>query len=178
MAGDDLIRVAERLSTILGDTCLLVGGMAVSAWGHIRATEDVDFICSLPPEDIQELLSSEGVASQHRRGDILEGDIPWVVEGELSGITFQILPPTVPVMWERAATIGMPNGSELRVVALDDLVHLKLAAGGALDFWDVAVVLQEHPELEARARRWADNLGVSAELDRWLSDPRLKKTHE
>ena len=177
MAGDDLLRVAERIASILGDSCLLIGGLAVSAWGHIRATEGVDFICSLRPEDIQRMLSAEGISSEHRRGHILEGDIPWVVEGKLSGVPFQILPPLLPINWEHATSIPMPNGTELRVVDIDDLVQLKLKAGGALDLWDVAMILQKHPELKARIRELAESRGVLEELDRWLSDPRLKKPH-
>jgi hypothetical protein len=175
MAGDDLVRVAERLASTLGDSCLLVGGLAVSAWGHVRATEDVDFICSLQPEDIQSTLAGAGISSEHRWGDVLEGDIPWVVEGKLSGVTFQILPPVVPIDWERAQNIPMPNGTELRVVDVDDLLHLKLKAGGALDLWDVAMLVRRHPEKTDRAREFAEKCGVLDELERWLSDPRLKK---
>jgi len=41
MAGDDLAGVAGELARILGESGLLIGGLAVSTWGHVRATEDM-----------------------------------------------------------------------------------------------------------------------------------------
>lgn len=173
MANDDLVRVAVRLNSILEDTCLVIGGLAVSAWGHIRATEDIDLVCRLESADIKTRLSEQGISTQLRKGDLLEGDIPWVISGRLSGVPFQILPPVIPIEWDQAATIPLPDGSELTVVDLMDLIRLKLRAGGVRDLWDVAMLVQSHPEKENEIRQLAASQGTLDDLEKWLNDPRL-----
>ena len=173
MRSDDLARAAARIAAILGDASLLIGGLAVSAWGHVRATEDVDFVSSSSPDELQRLLAADGIETELERGDVLEGDIPWVLHGRVQDVPFQVLPPLVPIHWENATVVAMPDGGELRVVDLPDLLRLKLRAGGARDLWDVAVLLQKHPSLRDDARQWAKELGKLVELDAWLDDPRL-----
>ena len=173
MEQHDLTKAAGRLASILGDACLLIGGLAVSAWGHIRATEDIDFVTSLEPEELQELLSTREIPTELKRGDVLEGDLPWVLHGKVGQVTFQVLPPLVPLAWDKATLVSMPDGTELRVVDLPDLIRLKLRAGGSGDLWDVAVLLQKHPDMHDAARQWADDIGRLKDLDAWLDDPRL-----
>lgn len=173
MEPDELANVAGRLSSILGDRCLLIGGLAVSAWGHIRATEDVDFVSSLEPDELQGLLSDAEIRTEIRRGDTLTGDIPWVIHGSVGEVPFQIMPPLVPIAWEKATRVTLPSGTELRIVDLSDLIRLKLRAAGARDLWDVAVLLRQHAELRENARDWARELGCAKELDAWLEDPRI-----
>ena len=43
-----LVRVAQRLAAVLGEGSALAGGLAVAAWGEIRATRDVDFVTVRP----------------------------------------------------------------------------------------------------------------------------------
>ena len=174
MPDDELVRAAVRLNSILGETCLLIGGLAVSAWGHVRATEDIDFVCRLEPPDIQTLLSDRSITTQLRKGDLLEGDVPWVISGSLSEIPFQILPPVVPIEWDQATTIPMPDGSALMVVDLMSLIRLKLHARGVRDLWDVAMLIQSHPKRENEVRKLAASEDVLDELEKWLNDPRLR----
>lgn len=174
MGQDDLVKAAGRLSSILGDACLLIGGLAVSAWGHVRATEDIDFVSSLEPEELQELLATREIPTELKRGDVLAGDLPWVLHGKVGQVKFQVLPPPVPLAWDKATLVSMPDGAELRVVDLPDLIRLKLHAGGSGDLWDVAVLLQKHPDMRDAARQWADDVGRLKDLDAsWLDDPRL-----
>lgn len=173
MDPDELARVAERLSSIVGDRCLLIGGLAVSAWGHVRATEDIDFVTSLEPGALRDLLSDAQIPTEIRRGDTLAGDIPWVLHGSVGEVPFQIIPPLVPIAWEKAVRVTLPSGTDLRIVDLSDLIRLKLRAAGARDLWDVAVLLRQHAELRENAREWARELGCAKELDAWLEDPRL-----
>jgi hypothetical protein len=173
MESDELANVAARLTSIVGDRCLLIGGLAVSAWGHIRATEDIDFVSSLEPGELQDVLSEAQIHTEIRRGDTLAGDIPWVVHGSVGEVSFQIIPPLVPIAWEKAVRVTLPSGIELRIVDLSDLIRLKLRAAGARDLWDVAVLLRQHAELRENARGWARELGCAGELDAWLEDPRV-----
>jgi hypothetical protein len=174
MSGDQFIQAANRLAEILGDACLLIGGLAVSAWGHVRATNDIDFVCRLEPDDIQAKLAAHGISTELKKGDIFEGDIPWVVHGTLSEIPFQILPPLVDVEWDRALIVALPDGIELRVVDFMDLIQLKLRAGGVRDLWDVAMLIQQHPETREEIRELAKSRHLLEDLDRWLEDPRLQ----
>lgn len=174
MSGDQFIQAANRLIEILGDTCLLIGGLAVSAWGHVRATNDIDFICRLEAGDIQAKLAAHGVLTELKKGDILEGDIPWVIHGSLSDIPFQILPPLVDVDWDRAMVVALPDGKELRVVDFMDLVRLKIRAAGVRDLWDVAMLIQQRPEKRDEVREIAKSRNLLEDLDRWLEDPRIQ----
>jgi hypothetical protein len=173
MEPDDLAEAAGRLSSIIGDRCLLIGGLAVSAWGHVRATEDIDFVTSLEPATLRRLLADAGIETETRRGDTLGGDIPWVLYGSVGEVPFEIIPPLVPITWEKAVRVTLPGGTDLRIVDLADLIRLKLRAAGARDLWDVAVLLRQHAELRENARGWARELGCAKELDAWLEDPRL-----
>ena len=173
MEADELTSAAARLSSILGNECLLIGGLAVSAWGHVRATEDIDFVSNLDPESLQRRLSNHKVPAELRRGDVLEGDLPWVLHGKIGSVPFQVVPPLVPIAWEKATGVTLPDGTELRIVDLADLIKLKIQAGGTRDLWDVAELLKQYGELREDARKWADKLGRLKDLDSWLNDPRL-----
>jgi hypothetical protein len=173
MEADELTSAAVRLSAILGESALLIGGLAVSAWGHVRATEDIDFVSSLSPDALRQRLADHRISTELRRGDRLEGDIPWVLHGKLGSVSFQVLPPLVPIAWENATRVTLPGGGELRIVALPDLIRLKLRAGGPRDLWDVAELLRRYPEMRDDARKWASELARLEELDSWLNDPRL-----
>ena len=173
MEADELTSAAAQLSSILGEGALLIGGLAVSAWGHVRATEDIDFVSKLDPKALQERLGVHDISSELRRGDVLEGDIPWVLHGKFGNVSFQVLPPIVSIAWENATAVNLPDGSEVRIVSLEDLIHLKVRAGGTRDRWDVAELVRVNPEIHDSARRWATELGRLEELDSWLNDPRL-----
>jgi hypothetical protein len=51
-----LVRVAERLAAALGEGAALAGGLAVAAWGEIRATRDVDFVTLRPLAEVEQAL--------------------------------------------------------------------------------------------------------------------------
>ena len=173
MKPNELADVAARLSSVLGDGSLLIGGLAVAAWGHVRATEDVDFVSKLDPEEIQSRLEAHAIGTELRRGDVLEGDIPWVLHGHIGNVTFQVLPPLVPIAWENALAVELSEETEIAIVDLPDLIRLKIRAGGPRDLWDVAVLLKQHDELTDDARAWAEELERGDDLDAWLNDPRL-----
>lgn len=61
----------------------------------------------------------------------MKPNILWVLHGKWAQVTFQVLPPLVPLAWDKAMLVSMPDGTELRVVDLPDLIRLKLRAGGS-----------------------------------------------
>jgi hypothetical protein len=170
----DLLRVASRVSAALGpDDCVLVGGMAVAAHGFVRATRDVDFVAKPDLAEARKRLSHGGIRTSLHRGDPLEGGFP-SLQGTLDGVRVDVLPPLVPIDWERAIEVTVGKRSRLRVVDLEGLLHLKLRAGGPRDLMDVAVLLRRHPGETDRTLELAQAYRLSAELGRWLRDPRLK----
>jgi hypothetical protein len=168
--------VALRLAILLPDPKALIGALALAAHGYVRATDDIDFVSSTSPEEIQERLSTAGIASRARRRDPLEGDIRSVVSGTVDGKPFQVLSPPVPIDFSRTAVLPLTEGSRLRVVDLDTLVRLKLRAGGPQDLIDVVHLVRLHPEIEELAVSLADGYGVGEQLDEWISDPRIRAT--
>lgn len=164
-----LARLARRLTELLGDGSGLAGGLAVAAWGEIRATRDVDFVTTMPLSEVERLLTGAGLRHQAHRGDPLSGDLPWVVRGEVDGVPFQVFAPRG---GRSFSTIELnPPGLDgvVRVVDLGDLIRLKLEAAGPKDLWDVARLLARYPERRVPALEEARLLGVAEELARWMT---------
>lgn len=119
----------------------LCGGVALAIHGVPRATQDIDFL--VKPEDVERLRDIV-----HRCGFVLES-FPMDFA---SGITIQRFTKIIddkPLMldallvggplqgaWERRQTAEI-EGGHVRVIARDDLVALKLAAGRPQDLVDV-----------------------------------------
>src|SRR2546428_11683663 len=75
----DLRRAAVHLAQLLGpEDCLLVGGMAVGAYGYVRATKDVDFVVRVKLDEVRAQLERQGIRVTSTRGDPLEGDFPCI----------------------------------------------------------------------------------------------------
>jgi hypothetical protein len=171
---EDLEQAAIRLAEALGDSAVLVGGLAVSAWGYVRATDDIDFVANVPASEVQKRLAAAGLASQVLEGSVLDGDIPWCVKGKVAGFAFDVLPPLVPIDFDQAVTVRLAGRKPVRVVDVESLLRLKLRAGGPQDLLDVAKLLRVHLGLVDRVRGVAEKYGVWAQLERWTNDPRVR----
>jgi hypothetical protein len=172
---DALEDVAVRIAAALGEDGVLVGGLAVAAWGYVRATDDVDFVAQLPASVVLEKLDAAGITSSLQKGEgLLDDGIEWCVRGEIGGVVFDVLPPVVPLHLERAVEVRLSKGSTVRVVDLDGLLRLKLKAGGPQDLLDAAQLLRKHPERREDVRPVAEAYGQWDQLQRWLNDPRLR----
>ena len=123
-----LQRIAQRLDT-LELPYALVGGMALSAHGYARMTDDVDLLVT--PDDlarIHEALDGLGYVppfegSKHLR-DVAEGvKIEFLTTGGFPG---DGKPKAVSFPDPRGSTVELHG---LRVLALPKLIDLKLASG-------------------------------------------------
>ena len=170
---DDLEETATRITAVLGDEGMLVGGMAVATWGYVRATDDVDFVANLAATAVVERLKAAGLSGRIHRGSVLDGDIEWCVKGRLGEVVFDILPPIVPLDFDRAVRVRLARGT-VRVVDLDGLLRLKLRAGGPQDLLDAAQLLRKHPEMLERVRPVAEAYSQWERLESWLNDLRLR----
>jgi hypothetical protein len=168
------VRVARRIAEALGtEDCLLAGGLAVMAWGFVRATRDVDLLTRLPLSEARSRLEANGLATRLRRGDPLEGSFS-CLKGECDGLPFDVLPQLVPIRWDAAPRVEGRGAGSLRVVPLADLLALKLKVQGAKDLMDAAMLVLLHPETEARARELATAYRVLDRFEHWLRDPRVR----
>ncbi len=164
-----LIRVALRLADVLGNGSALAGGLAVAAWGEIRATRDVDFVSLRSLSEVERALQEAGLEIVSRRGNPYSDDLPWVVRGELEEIPFQVFSPRRGTPFSTVAVSPTGEGGKtIPVVGIEDLLRLKLEAGGPKDLWDAARLLRRYPDRVPRAIACASSLGLETELRRWL----------
>ena len=168
------VRVARRIAEALGpDECLLAGGLAVMAYGFVRATRDVDLLTRLPLSEARARLAKRDLPTRLLRGAPLEGGFSFL-KGQCDGLPFDVLPQVVPVHWEGAVPVEGRGAGSLRVVALGDLLALKLKAQGPKDLMDAAILVLLHPETEARARELATAYRALDRFELWLSDPQTQ----
>ena len=136
----------------------LMGGLAVAAWGAPRATEDIDLLADLSPsQELDAALRARDFEPEWRRG-APDDPIPLLLRlRSPSGPEIDVVCTTR--AWERemlsrSIRLRLSEGLEIPVVALEDLIVLKLMAGGPGDMADVADLLERAgplPELEKRA---------------------------
>jgi hypothetical protein len=137
----------------------------------VRATDDLDFISRQPLAETRERLRKAGIETRLRRGDVLDGGFA-CLKGDIDGIPFDVLPPLVPIVWERTLALDIAGGT-LKVVDLDTLLQLKFRAGGPQDLLDATRLVLAHPELEAQAKELATAYRARDRFDSWLRDPRI-----
>jgi hypothetical protein len=151
----------------------LIGGLAMSAWGVIRATADIDLLAHSIPSPLRDpglrhrmksFLESRGSVVDWRVGDS-DDPIPLLLRIRLTppapGIDADIL--WAHKQWQREAlarTVTLKvSGMDVFVLHPEDLILLKLEAGGPQDLLDVESLLAESPPqldivgLKRKARR-------------------------
>lgn len=171
----DFEAAALRLAGAIGsDDCRLIGGLAVSAYGYVRATKDVDFVARPPLAEVKRRLVEGGIEAELFRGDVLEGDFP-CLRGSCDGVPYDVLPPLVAVDWERGAVALEDENIRLKVVPLDALLAFKMKAQGGKDLMDAAMLVLLHPEMRATALELAQGYRVGDRFQIFLKDPRLAR---
>lgn len=169
----------------------LLGGLAVSTWGVIRATEDIDIIADCEPSPIRSLalrakikerLENLGSSIEWRVGGY-DDPIPLLLRVELSpkfrSVRADIL--WVHKLWQREAVqraIGIDvEGIEILVLHPEDLILMKLDAGGPQDLLDVKELLtvgQPHLDLN-RLKKSAGRLRLGKNLENCFREVSSKK---
>ena len=160
----------------------LIGGLAVSTWGTVRATQDIDVLADSTPspistatlrEEIRQLWEERNWQHEWRIG---VGDDPIPL---LTHLVFPASQLTADVLWahkqwqrnalKRAIAIRVAQ-TPLPIIHPEDLILLKLEAGGPQDLLDVEGILATAPpELDlARLRRSAVRRRLSRELNRCI----------
>ena len=136
----DPLRLRELLARLVEAEVrfVLVGGLAVNAWGYLRATRDVDFVPDPDPENLARL-------------DSLLRDLGGKVDvaGQLN--VLQGLPQVPPfaALEEKAEDVDI-DGLVVRVCSLEHLIQMKRASERGRDREDLAALeaVQEEEEKE------------------------------
>ncbi len=129
---------------------VLIGGYAVAVWGAVRATRDVDFLADISRRTVPAIIEAfkeSGYSVEYRPGDI--GDPVWGVirlRHELSenDETIEILSGIKKMpgdIYKRAETITLA-GLNIPVASPEDLIVLKLLAGGPVDLDDARTIFK------------------------------------
>lgn len=137
---------------------LIIGGVAVQAYGHVRTTQDVDVIVAPDAPNLDRLAAALGQLGARLKGvdahllGIDPTDATHLRDGANFGLATRAggldvwtdaaeLKGARPwaAMRERAVTAKV-GGQLLRFVDRDDLIRMKLAAGREKDLQDIAVL--------------------------------------
>jgi predicted nucleotidyltransferase len=159
----DPVRLRELLARLIEAEVrfVLVGGLAVNAWGYLRATRDVDFVPDPDPENLVrlnsllndldgkvdvggKLIAGSAISTFLRTGDRT------LVATELGQVdVLQGLPQVPPfaVLEARAKDVDL-DGLVVRVCSLEHLIEMKRSSERARDREDLAALeaVQEEDE--------------------------------
>lgn len=137
---------AERILRALADhkvEYVLIGGLAVQTHGHVRTTNDADLIPAPDPANLERL--ADALRSLDARV-LNPGEEDTEIDAKML--------PRAPI-WQFVSRDGgidvmhevKLDDIDVRVVALDDLIRMKLARGRPVDLADVASLTD--PDAEA-----------------------------
>jgi len=142
----------------------LIGGVAVSSWGAIRATADLDFwvvlLQNLSIEDVAKKIDKISSVCEIKKGDI-DDPVPALIDSVIDGVSVQFI--LAVREWEKdfiqsAVHIDLENAT-VNILGLEELIVLKIWAGGPQDLYDAKRLLALNPNQEAVAKR-AKQIGV------------------
>lgn len=149
----------------------LIGGLAVSRLGVVRATLDIDFGIRVGDKGLGSLVKRVG-------GSLCLGDgndpLRSVLSFRTGGVLIQLIefPPALSDVLFDAPDLATLDDIKFPAASLEALVLLKLYAGAPRDIEDIRGMLSVNsppPEVLARVRVSAERLRLSKRLDRALS---------
>jgi predicted nucleotidyltransferase len=130
---------------------ILIGGLALNAWGVIRGTKDVDIVVNPDPENLKRVAEvAVAAGGRVQRGDAMLGSAPSIaaeiaggaqtaIETDLGRLDVVQGLDGVPTYAElrRRASAAEVLGVEVAVCSVDDLRAMKSAAGRTRDLADL-----------------------------------------
>ena len=174
----DLVDLFDRLQLPYA----VMGGIAVRVYGIPRPTHDIDFTVAVGRERLPELYAAiqdlgYTVAEAYLSGWVDEvAGLPLVkfrLYSEGQGVDIDVFLAEARFQQELLSRRRREqiDGLSAWLVSPEDLILLKLLAGRPRDFADIGDVLFTQGQLdECYLRRWAQELGVLADLERTLAD--------
>lgn len=176
----------ERVSHAFDAACraadvryAFIGGFAVSVWGRLRGTSDLDAMVVLPPDRVTrfvEALRRQGLeTSVADFQDALEepNHVSVFDPGSIFYVDVKLaLTPEEREQVVHAVETEPRPGRRMHVAAAEDTVAFKIAYGSPQDLEDARAILERSGGSMdlTRARAVAERLGVVATFDRLLSE--------
>lgn len=152
------LALLERLNEA-GAQYIIVGGLAVGAWGHVRGTDDLDIVPDPSPDNLKRLTQvledldgrvvvGEGVLKPAAIKTFLRAGDKTLVRTSLGEVDVLQGLPQIPRYDELAprATDTKLEGIQVKVCSLEDLRAMKRAADRPLDRLDLEALEIAHPE--------------------------------
>jgi hypothetical protein len=162
----------DALAQGLCNRYALIGGLAVSARGFPRATQDIDFLVDVPDAKCAELASFLG--GTFRAPDIGDPLAGVFVANSPSGVSIQAIrlgPKLTDASLSDVSEVEL-CGASIPIVGIRGLILLKLFAGGAHDLSDVIRLLEINEmstESLAELRAFVEAFGLGGRLDTAVS---------
>lgn len=153
-AGLDPTMVFETLNRH-GVDYLVIGGFAVIAHGHVRATKDIDLVASDQRDNLERLAVALRELGARIRGidadllpvdptnpDDLAGGANWTLITDAGWVDLMGEPPgATPYAQMRARSIHRRvRNVDIPIIGIDDLIRMKKAAGRPRDIADIAAL--------------------------------------
>ncbi len=141
---------------------VVVGGVAVNLYGHLRGTTDIDLVIDLAPEDARKTLAvlnqlgyrpkipvnAEDFADPQQREAWIrdKGMLVFPLYNEQTRLVIDVFvsyPLPFDELWERSQIVALKRG-HVRIPALQDLLQIKREAGRPKDIEDVRELERVH----------------------------------
>jgi hypothetical protein len=122
---------------------VVIGGVAAQVHGHRRTTMDLDLTPDPSPENLRRLSAAltELEARPRDAGAKEEAEILVTRHGQIHVLKEPKGARGFDQMRERALVVDL-DGNEVAIVALDDLIRMKRAAGRPADLDDIAALTE------------------------------------
>jgi Nucleotidyl transferase AbiEii toxin, Type IV TA system len=162
----------------LGHPLAVMGGISLAAWGHVRATRDVDLLIAVDASQIESIvnvLRSHGCRPKRSPPLIRVGEhhfiqLLYTPPGEFYDVQFDLLLAESDL--QKSATArrvrrDVPGVTRpIDVLHCDDLILFKLVAGRMIDRADAAMLLRENRDLidSDYLLAWVSRLNLEADF--------------
>jgi hypothetical protein len=180
VATEAALATLEKLWTVLeplGHPLAVMGGISLAAWGHLRATRDLDLLIAVDAEALNDVLRALG-----QRGFHPKRLPPIIVVGDHKFVQFLYTPPEeffelqfdlllAETELQKSAIARRVRGevpgikAPVFVLSCEDLILFKVQADRMIDRADAAMLLRENrDEIDfAYLRQWIEALKLDAE---------------
>jgi hypothetical protein len=153
----------------------VVGGIALAAWKHVRATQDIDLLLGIDSKEVDRFLPQ-----LNKAGIQLKSHSPPIQLGQLELIQLSYEPPEALMelqidillssapyhrtALERKVPVTLPDlDVQIAVLACEDMILHKLLAGRMIDLADAAAIF--HLNRESLDLDYIDHWSQALHLD-------------